>query len=124
MSILNFNDLPQAVSQLKEQVAEIKEMVSALQPAKSSNEHILVDIDEACRIIHKAKPTIYALIRKGIIPAYKRGKRLYFYKDELLKWIEEGRKCRSSQTYEEMSASIQQGIRRKPKSGLGKGGIE
>jgi mobilizable transposon, xis protein len=52
----------------------------------------LIGIDEACAIIQKAKPTIYALVRKGIIPAYKRGKKLYFYKEELLQWVESGRK--------------------------------
>ena len=73
-------------------------------------------IDEACIITHKAKPTIYTLARKGIIPAYKRGKKLYFYEDELLKWIEEGRKVISTKSYDEMLASMQSTVRNKPKN--------
>lgn len=79
----SFDELPKAVSKLTEQVSNLTEMVSALQSSKPS-EKTLIGIDEACTIIPKAKPTIYALVRRGIIPAYKRGKKLYFYKEELL----------------------------------------
>ena len=77
---------------LTEQVERIHKIVAALQPQTAINKHPIVEIDEACKITRKAKPTIYTLARKGLIPAYKRGKKLYFYEDELLKWIEEGRK--------------------------------
>lgn len=70
----------------------------------------------ACTILKKAKPTIYNLVRKGVLPAYKKGKKLYFYEDELLHWIETGRKETSQQTCDEMLATIQRGIRHKPKS--------
>lgn len=56
-------------------------------------EKSLIGIDKACEVVQKAKPTIYALVRKGIIPAYKRGKKLYFYKEELLQWVGSG--CKS-----------------------------
>ena len=56
--------------------------------------------------------------RKGLIPAYKRGKKLYFYEDELLKWIEEGRKVISTKSYDEMLASMQSTVRNKPKNGF------
>ncbi len=66
-------------------------MVSELQPP-ASDKHVLIEIEDACRIIRKAKPTIYTLVRKGLLPAYKKGKKLYFYEDELLAWIENGRR--------------------------------
>lgn len=53
---------------------------------------MLVEIEDAFRIIRKAKPTIYTLVRKGLLPAYKKGKKLYFYEGELLAWIENGRR--------------------------------
>ena len=89
---ITFDKLPQAVGYLTEQVERIHKIVAALQPQTAIDKHRIVEIDEACQITRKAKPTIYTLARKGIIPAYKRGKKLYFYEDELLKWIEEGRK--------------------------------
>lgn len=50
---ITFDKLPQAVSYLTEQVIELKQMVSALQPTSSANNHILVEIDEAAIIIMK-----------------------------------------------------------------------
>ena len=93
---ITFDKLPQAITYLTEQVAELKQLVSELQ-APQSEKHLLVGIDDTCRIIQKAKPTIYALVRKGILPSYKKGKKLYFYEDELLAWIENGRKNTAEQ---------------------------
>ena len=75
---VTFDKLPEAVGYLTEQVIELKRMVSELQPP-ASDKHVLVEIEDACRIIRKAKPTIYTLVRKGLLPAYKKGKKLYFY---------------------------------------------
>ena len=112
---VTFDKLPEAVGYLTEQVIELKRMVSELRP-QSSDKHVLVEIGEACRIVKKAKTTIYALVRKGLLPAYKKGKKLYFYEDELLAWIENGRKKGVGQTYEEMLANMQRDVRHKPKS--------
>ena len=89
---ITFDKLPQAVGYLTEQVERIHKIVAALQPQVAIDKHRIVEIDEACKITRKAKPTIYTLARKGLIPAYKRGKKLYFYEDELLQWIESSRK--------------------------------
>ena len=102
---VTFDKLPEAVGYLTEQVIELKRMVSELQPP-TSDKHVLVEIEDACRIIRKARPTIYTLVRKGLLPAYKKGKKLYFYGDELLTWIENGRRKTSEQTYEEMLANM------------------
>lgn len=88
---ITFDKLPQAVSYLTEQVEKIYQLVETLQAQKPDNQHQLIDIDKASILIQKSKPTIYRLARTGLIPAYKRGKKLYLYKDELLKWIEAGK---------------------------------
>ena len=102
---VTFDKLPEAVGYLTEQVIELKKMVAELQP-QPSDKHVLVEIEDACRIIRKAKPTIYTLVRKGLLPAYKKGKKLYFYEDELLSWIENGRRKSAEQTYEEMHRKL------------------
>ena len=89
---ITLDKLPQAVGYLTEQVERIHKIVAALQPQTAIDKHRIVEIDEACQITRKAKPTIYTLARKGLIPAYKRGKKLYFYEEELLQWIESSRK--------------------------------
>ena len=87
---VTFDKLPEAVGYLTEQVIELKKMVAELQP-QPSNKHVLVDIEDGCRWIRKAKPTIYTLVRKVLLPDYKKVIKLYFYEDELLAWIENGR---------------------------------
>ena len=113
---VTFDKLPEAVSYLTEQVIELKKMVAELQPP-ASDKHVLVEIEDACRIIRKAKPTIYTLVRKGQLPAYKKGKKLYFYEDELLQWIESGRKQMRAMSLQEQAAEIVHGAKRKPKGG-------
>lgn len=115
---ITFDKLPQAVAYLTEQVSELKKLVVEILPVPSDNRQ-LVGIDDACRIIKKAKPTIYALVRKGLLPSYKKGKQLYFYENELLEWIETGRKATSTQSYDEVLSAMQNDVRRKPKSGFG-----
>lgn len=115
---ITFDKLPQAVGYLTEQMEQIRQMVAALQPQTSLMTSIcLIEIDEACKITRKAKPTIYTLARKGLIPAYKRGKKLYFYEDELLQWIESGRKQMQAISLQEQAAEIVYGAKRKPKGG-------
>lgn len=59
---------------------------------QSAKKRVPVNIERACEITGLAKPTIYALAPKGGIPNYRQGKRLYFYEDELLQWIQSGRR--------------------------------
>lgn len=58
-----------------------------LKPAKE-----IIGIDEAIELLGIAKPTIYTKTSKGEIPHFKRGKKLYFRRSELLAWIEAGRR--------------------------------
>lgn len=55
---ITFDKLPQAVGYLTEQMEQIRQMVAALQPQTSSDKHRLIEIDEVCKIIRKAKPII------------------------------------------------------------------
>ena len=97
-------------------MVQIRQMVAALQPQASSDKHCLIEIDEACKITRKEKLTIYTLARKGLIPFYKRSKKLYFYEDELLQWTESGRKKMQAMSLQEQQAvEIVHGTKRKPK---------
>jgi excisionase family DNA binding protein len=99
---MTFDKLPEAVAYLIKEVAQIKELIESKQeppPVK----RVPIDIDEACQTIGKAKPTLYALVRKRMIPCYKNGKKLYFFEDELLEWIAKGKK----KTLLEISAEVE-----------------
>src|SRR5690554_5849831 len=92
VNVISFEDLPKAVAHLVSELAEIKSLVEKGQTPIVPTKRIPIGIEEVCQIIGKAKPTVYALVRKRMIPCYKNGKKLYFFEDELLAWIENGRK--------------------------------
>lgn len=89
---IKFEDLPKAVALILNEVENIKTLVKESKRPELKKEKTPIGIDEACKLIGKAKPTVYTLVRKRIIPSYKNGKKLYFFKDELLEWIESGRR--------------------------------
>lgn len=101
---LSFDKLPKAVSLLMAEVLELKALVIEANNSRkiTSKSRTPIGIDEACQITGKAKPTIYALVRTRVLPSYKAGKKLYFYEDELLKWIESGKRKTSSEMREEV----------------------
>ena len=51
----------------------------------------IITIEEACKLINLARPTIYGLVQKRKIPHFKQGG-LRFRRKELIAWIEAGRK--------------------------------
>jgi len=89
---ISFENLPKAVAHLVSEVAKIKSLVEKGQTSVVPQKHVPIGIEDTCRIIGKAKPTIYALVRKRLLPCYKNGKKLYFFEDELLEWIAKGKK--------------------------------
>ena len=108
---LTFDKLPEAVAYLIEAVAEIKSLVT--NKTELPEKRIPIGIDDACRIIQKAKPTIYALVRKGLLPSYKRGKKLFFFEEELLEWIAKGKKKTILDIRAEMEADLYSKSRRR-----------
>ena len=89
---ISFENLPKAVAHLVKEIAEIKLMIQNVQVYESKEKSIPIGVVEASRLIGKAKPTIYALVRQRKIPCYKYGKKLYFFEEELLEWISKGKK--------------------------------
>ena len=112
----NIQYLIEKVDLLTKLVYELKNMTTPNEQSSVSNQHVLTDIQGAIRITGKAKPTIYANARRGIIPSYKRGNKLYFYEDELYKWIEGGKQDCYGINSEEMLNEIRQQIRHLPSS--------
>ena len=63
---ITFDKLPQAVGYLTEQVERIHKIVVALQPQVAIDKHRIVEIDKACEITCKAKPTISHSHARGL----------------------------------------------------------
>ena len=99
------NDIETLLEKVELLIKLVNELLNMTTPTERPdviNRHVLTDIEGAMRITGKAKPTIYANARKGIIPSYKRGNKLYFYEDELYKWIEGGKQYSNNTNSEEV----------------------
>ena len=72
----------------------------AEQTGTSSNE--LLSIDEACKHLKLAKPTLYGFTSKNEIPHIKRGKKLYFRRSELETWLNEGKRKSNKQILDDI----------------------
>ena len=89
---ISFENLPKAVAHLVSKVEELKLLVEKGHAPVLPRKRVPIGIEKACQIIGKAKPTIYTLVRKRMLPCYKNGKKLYFFEEELLEWITNGKK--------------------------------
>ena len=118
---LTFEAMPQAILELMHKVdslrADIGELRKHCQPPQVSEP--MIGIDEACKILGRAKSTVYALTQAHKIPFYRPGKMLQFKRSELMAWMESARQQTSVQTHDEMVEQMQRGVRHKPKSNWG-----
>ena len=94
---LTFNDLPEVVSQVLTKVERLERVLNIIKDevckkSSPSAEHIPMTIDEACDFLKMKKSTMYYHIERNNIPATKRGKNYILFKDELVGWLESGRK--------------------------------
>lgn len=72
---------------------------------------VLLTSKEAAKILSLSVHTIYGKVHRQEIPHSKKGKRLYFSKQELTEWIRSGRK----RTITEIEAEASNHINRKGK---------
>lgn len=51
----------------------------------------IMNVEQIADYLNLTKPTIYGLVHKREIPHFKKGKRLYFDKENINQWILEGK---------------------------------
>lgn len=93
-----------SVDQISKELAEIKGLILSLSQ-KENNSKPQLDIGPvsmASEITGLAKQTIYQLVSAGLLPNMKKGKKLYFSRLELEKWVRDGKR----KTIQEMSEEI------------------
>lgn len=118
---ITFNDLPMMVSQMLSKMERLERLIETIREridgnSTSSAEHIPMTIDEACDFLKMKKSTMYYHVERGNITVTKRGKNFIFFKDELVHWLEGGRKNQeSSMNTDEENDMRLASFRRKPK---------
>lgn len=104
---ITFEKLPQAVNQLIDKLESIERILLSQNNTPQPEEDKLLTIREAAEILHLSVPTVYGLVQRSEVPVCKRGKRLYFSKQELIGWIRSGRKKTNSEINAEAEDYIQ-----------------
>ena len=92
--VLNFNDLPTALSLVINQLKEIDSKISLLSSQFQSNkENEWLTVTELCAYLptHPVEHTIYCWTSRREIPYHKRGKRIMFLKSEIDEWLKDNK---------------------------------
>ena len=107
MEKLTLENLPQAVTNLSDQVNQLTQIIldKNTQEYKPTSDKLLT-IKEAADYLNLSVPTIYGLVSKRKIPFMKRSKRLYFSNEELMDYIKEGRIKTNSEIEAEADAYL------------------
>ena len=96
---LTFENLPRAVTNLANEVSEIKRLLlSKSNEQTTENPDQLLTVHEAAEFLSLAVPTIYTMVSRGELPVMKRSKRLYFSRIELMDYLKAGRKKTLAET--------------------------
>ena len=115
---LTFNDLPQVVAELRDEVVGMKVALQDLQKGqnKQNMERMrrTMNVEEAADYLRMPVNTLYMKLQKGEVPGSKPGKRWVLFNDELDKWLEVKRRNAVPMTTEEENDAILASHRRKP----------
>ena len=116
---LTFNDLPQVVAQLRDEVMGMRAMLVRQQEESRKHQHRdsrhrPMTVEEAAEYTRIPLGTLYMKLGDGTIPATKPGKRWVLYQDELDKWLEANRRNAVPLTADEENEAILASHKRKP----------
>ena len=84
----------EVISERLDSIEALLEKLQSDKVAANSEEEKFLNPQEAADFLRDALATLFGRTSKNEIPFYKRGKKLYFKKSELIEWIEAG-KCRT-----------------------------
>ena len=118
---ITFETMPQAIYELITKIDRLQSDINELKQRNSTTTVVepMIGIEEACKILHRAKSTVYALTQARKIPFYQPGKMLQFKKSELMAWMEDSKQETCSQSQEDLIAQMQSTVRHKPRSRWG-----
>ena len=114
---ITFNDLPQVIAELRDEVSGMKALLLNLQnrpTQQRENRHRPVTPEQVAEYNNIPLATIYQKLASREIPGSKPGKRWVIYLDEIDKWLEANRKNPIPLTDEEQNAAILASHKRKP----------
>ena len=93
-SRVTFDEMPALLESLVVEVRRLRRVVDSLvtmPPPGSESARKVLSTDDVCKLLGKTRISIYRMIKRGDLVAYKKGKNLFFFEDEILSGLESGR---------------------------------
>ena len=101
MEALKFEQLPDVIADLKNEVKEMKALLLQKSEYYSETDNP-IDIKDVAELTGLTVPTLYGYCQRNEIPYQKKGNRLYFFKSEIIDWIRSGKQ----RTIEELQDEV------------------
>jgi excisionase family DNA binding protein len=102
MKPFTFDQIPVMMNKILDKLEYLENLIVRISNVEENKEELL-NIQETSKLLNLSVSTIYSKVCKREIPVNKQGKRIYFYRHELMKWIKSGR----VKTYFEIQNDIQ-----------------
>lgn len=90
MEALKFEQLPNVVATLTNEVRELKALILSKAQTHTEIENP-INLNDVVPITGLTKPTLYSYVQRNEIPYHKKGNRLFFFKSEIIDWIKTGK---------------------------------
>lgn len=98
MKTLTFDELPRAVSQLGEEIREIKSMLAQrLEPQSAPTQDQILNVKGAAAFLELSVPTVRSKTSRGELPSMKKGNRVYYSLVELMEYLKTGKRKSNSE---------------------------
>lgn len=99
---ITFDSLPEAVGIILQKVESIEHLyLEQVEIQTQQPQDEILTLVQAAEFLNLAVSTIYGLVHRKAIPYMKRGKKIYFYRHELVAYLNEGKRLSLDQLKEE-----------------------
>ena len=102
-NIPTFNDVPCLLANIDEKLDIIVEWIQS--GASQQDPHAILTIDEAVAFTGYSKSAIHSATSKDTIPHFKRGNKLFFFKDELAEWLKSDNRPKRGKRFQDNNSS-------------------
>jgi len=92
MESLKFEQLPNLVADLRNEVKEMKSLLLKTETQQRNITNNLIGIKEVAKLTGLTVPTLYGYCQRNEIPYSKKGNRLFFFEEEIISWIKTGKR--------------------------------
>lgn len=103
-----FNDVPVLLANIDEKLGIIAEWIQS--GASRQDPHAILTIDEAIAFTGYSKSAIHSATSKDTIPHFKRGNKLFFFKDELVEWLKSDNRPKRGRRFQNNNSSKESAV--------------